>query len=136
MAVRTNRDAEEVARMIRETIRSIDPQQPMGNVHTLGRVIADSILPRTITAAVLGMFPIIGLLLAAAGIYAVISYTAIERRHEIAVRMAIGANRRDIIAMSNQTKLVVVTSRNDDWIRDRRRCVLHIKALALSRFTL
>ena len=99
MVVRTNRDVGEASAMIRQTVQSIDSQQPIASSLTLGRAITDSVLPRTIATALLGVFAVIGLLLAVTGIYAVICYTTLERRHEIALRMAIGANRRDVIAM-------------------------------------
>jgi predicted permease len=96
LAVRTDRKA---MAMIRDKVRSIDSQQPVANARTLARSIADSILPRTLAAALVAAFAIVGLLLAAAGIYAVISYATVERGHEFAVRMAVGANRKDIITM-------------------------------------
>lgn len=99
MAVRTDRNPRDAIAMIRDTVRSIDSQQPVANARTLARSIADSILPRTLAAALVAVFAVVGLLLAAAGIYAVISYATIERGHEIAVRMAVGANRGDIITM-------------------------------------
>jgi predicted permease len=99
LAVRTDRNAREAMAMIRDKVRSIDSQQPVANARTLARSIADSILPRTLAAALVAAFAIVGLLLAAAGIYAVISYATVERGHEFAVRMAVGANRKDIITM-------------------------------------
>jgi predicted permease len=99
MTVKTDRTPQDAIAMMRDTVQSIDSRQPVANARMLGRTIADSILPRTFAAALVGGFAIVGLLLAVAGIYAVISYSTVERGHEIAVRMAIGANRGDIIVM-------------------------------------
>ncbi len=99
MTVRTDRDADEAIPLLRGLIQSLDSQQPVANARTLRQAIANSILPRTFAAALVGLFAVIGLLLAAAGIYAVVSYATVQRRHEFAVRMAVGANRANIIVM-------------------------------------
>jgi predicted permease len=99
MAVRTNLRPNDAFALIRDKVQSIAPQQPVANPRTLGGAIAASIWPRTLTAALVAIFAAVGLLLAAAGVYAVLSYHTVERRHEIAVRMAVGANRGNIIMM-------------------------------------
>lgn len=84
---------------MREAVRSIDSEQPLAPARVLDQAISDSILPRSLTALLVAVFAFIGLLLAVAGVYALISCRTFERRREIAVRMVVGADRRHIIMM-------------------------------------
>ncbi len=82
---------------IRDTIRSVDRNQSISDVRTMQSIISESVAPRRLTMALTALFAALALLLAGIGLYGLMSYSVALRRHEIGVRMALGAERWDIL---------------------------------------
>jgi putative ABC transport system permease protein len=88
-----------IASKVREQVQSIDPELPVFAVRTLDDAVRDSLMQRRFSMEMVGLFALTALALAAIGIYGVISYIVSERTYEFGIRLALGAERKNILAM-------------------------------------
>jgi putative ABC transport system permease protein len=110
LVMRTRVEPMSLATALRNAVWGVDKDQPVSNIDTMEHIVAGAVARQRFSTMLLGIFATLALMLAAVGIYGVMSYSVAQRTHEIGIRMALGARRSDVLKMTVKQglKLVVI----------------------------
>jgi len=99
IVVRTAAEPTAITPAVRGEVMALDPALPISGLKTVEQIVYERSTPKRIMTVMMGVFAVFALLMAGAGLYAVMAYAVSRRTHEIGVRLALGARPRDIMRM-------------------------------------
>jgi putative ABC transport system permease protein len=108
LVVRTKADPMSLAMAVKKEVQTLDPNQPVSNVRSMGQVLADSVANSRLLTALIGTFGIVALALSVLGIYGVISHSVVQRTREIGIRIALGARPGEVLEMILRQGLILI----------------------------
>jgi putative ABC transport system permease protein len=108
LVLETSVTPESLSETVRRTVAAVDPDLPVQRLASLERTLAGEVIAARVIVWLLGGFSLLGLLLAAVGVYGVISFNVVRRTHDIGLRMALGAQRVQILGLLMREGLVQV----------------------------
>jgi predicted permease len=109
LLVRTNRDPAAIVGDLRRTLADLEPNLPMSGVQPLSMLLASALYPARMGARLLALFATVALVLAAVGLYGVVSFAVSRRTREMGIRAALGARQRDLVRLVVRDALWLVS---------------------------